>query len=159
MTTFRLEYRKPRKLSFDVYYDGKRLKNKRRYSFRPDGVITLIEQNETAGRLRWLFFFIGILAAVLGSPEDWKDVRKVRKTVVIRFDGLTADTLRLVIGKNAEAYSLDGVKAYSVESETEEDCSAQVEKRVRFYKKTVVFAALGFLTCLAIAIIISVLLG
>jgi hypothetical protein len=157
MKTFKLVHEKPRKLFFEAYYNGKRIKNKKQYLFQPNTSITLVEKNEMIGKFWWIYFFIAFIGAFGSNPSDWKHVRRSRKTVVLRFGNIFSDILQLSIGKNAESYSLEGVQDFSIESEIEEDCSRLVEKRIKNHKKIVLVTMLSILVIILVALAITLL--
>lgn len=150
MATIKLEYEKQRKLTYDIFVDGK--KAKKDYQFKQNQEIELVEQNIAMSKWWWIILFIGIIS---GNPEDCKEVKSERKRVKIKLNNIHSAIIK--INANDKITTVEGTDNYIITDSYIEACP-QTLLRVKRYKTGLIIGTISFLSLIFLSLMLTYLL-
>lgn len=94
---------------YDVYFNGKRLKDGKEYSLPPNGVFQLIQRNVLDSKLWLLYLVLNLVVGFFsGVIDNYSDVSKKQKVIDLNYTEMTGDMLSFTIYADISKIDVNG---------------------------------------------------
>lgn len=153
----KINRQKPIDIYYDVYKDGKKIKNKSKESLSNGDTIELIESSILYGNFFYFYAIFNLILAFLsGSFDDYKDSKVTQRRLKIKIVEVNSDEFIINIPRDINKLTIDGVTSLEQLS-YEEVRDEKIVKRLNIAKKSLIFIPVLIL-CIIFIILAVVLI-